>query len=331
MAKNSRNATLDILKLIASYFVVFIHVRFYGTAGDIVAALARFAVPVFFMTSGYFCYGSDLTTIRKRIIKITKILLFASILYNALNIFSEFVSDGYAGVTEYFSIFLNIKSIFELVVFNSPFSATRLWFLFALIYVYVMQWIFVRFKVGDKVIFTASLVFLVLCLILGEGLKLFDIELPEHYVRNFLLTGFPFFGFGLFYKKYSERVRDISAVIYWAVFFFGVILTLLEFRVVGDITLHHGAVLMTLSLFGLSLYNGDKSYPAWLVKLSECSLGIYIFHKPVTIVMNVVLKFLGFVEGEMLFTNLLTLTVCVVTTMVSLVFYKVISIRKKTT
>ena len=109
------------------------------------------------------------------------------------------------------------------------------------------------------------------------------------------------------------------------------ILTLLTFRVVEDITLHHGAVLMSLSLFGLAVHNGYKNYPAWLVKLSECSLGIYIFHKPVTIMMNVVLKFLGFLEGEMLFTNLLTLTVCVVTTMVSLVFYKVISIRKKTT
>ena len=51
-----KNNTLELLKLFASYMVVFIHVLFYGNLGDAVDALARFAVPFFFLVSGYYSY-----------------------------------------------------------------------------------------------------------------------------------------------------------------------------------------------------------------------------------------------------------------------------------
>ena len=41
-----KNMTLEVLKLGAAYMVIFIHVLFSGTAGLIVEALARFAVPL---------------------------------------------------------------------------------------------------------------------------------------------------------------------------------------------------------------------------------------------------------------------------------------------
>lgn len=40
-----RNTTLDVLRLLAAYMVVSIHVMFYGLPGVAVDALARFAVP----------------------------------------------------------------------------------------------------------------------------------------------------------------------------------------------------------------------------------------------------------------------------------------------
>ena len=49
-----RNTTLELMKLLASYAVVFIHVLFYGRFGIIVDAIARFAVPFFFLVSGFF-------------------------------------------------------------------------------------------------------------------------------------------------------------------------------------------------------------------------------------------------------------------------------------
>ena len=54
-----RNRTLDMVKAICAYAVVLLHVHFPGSAGIIANVLARFAVPVFFMVSGYFCFRGD--------------------------------------------------------------------------------------------------------------------------------------------------------------------------------------------------------------------------------------------------------------------------------
>ena len=48
-----KNHTLELLKLFASYMVVFIHVSFTGKFGTMVDALARFAVPFFFWNTPY--------------------------------------------------------------------------------------------------------------------------------------------------------------------------------------------------------------------------------------------------------------------------------------
>ena len=51
-----KNYTLELLKLFASYMVVFIHIMFYGEMGIIMDTLARFAVPLFFLISGYYSF-----------------------------------------------------------------------------------------------------------------------------------------------------------------------------------------------------------------------------------------------------------------------------------
>ena len=63
-----RNKSLDAGKAMAAFGVVFIHVSFPGQTGQIIKALARSAVPFFFMVSGYFCYYNRRNTDRgKRI------------------------------------------------------------------------------------------------------------------------------------------------------------------------------------------------------------------------------------------------------------------------
>ena len=61
-----RNGSLDILKFFSSYMVICIHFFFYGRVGNIIDALARFAVPVFFMTSGYFSYANNTEKLKKK-------------------------------------------------------------------------------------------------------------------------------------------------------------------------------------------------------------------------------------------------------------------------
>ena len=61
---SQKNSTLELIKLFASYMVVFIHVPFYGKYGDAIDAIARFAVPFFFLVSGFYSYQIDCEKIK---------------------------------------------------------------------------------------------------------------------------------------------------------------------------------------------------------------------------------------------------------------------------
>lgn len=74
-----KNTTLELLKLFASYMVVFIHVLFNGNTGIAVDALARFAVPFFLLVSGYCSYQIPADKIKKRIQSIASLLIFSSV------------------------------------------------------------------------------------------------------------------------------------------------------------------------------------------------------------------------------------------------------------
>ena len=76
-----RNNTLELLKVFAAYMVVFIHVIFSGYVGTAIETLARFAVPFFFVISGFYSYGISTQKIKKRIKKILILIVFAVFSY----------------------------------------------------------------------------------------------------------------------------------------------------------------------------------------------------------------------------------------------------------
>ena len=57
---------LNALKIIAAFFVVGIHVHFPGDFGRGFIAVARFAVPFFFMVSGFFSYYENKNAINEK-------------------------------------------------------------------------------------------------------------------------------------------------------------------------------------------------------------------------------------------------------------------------
>ena len=65
-----RNLTLELCKLIAACFVVFIHVPFPAPAGEWVLCLARFAVPMFFAISGWYSYGAAPNKLLHRMVRV---------------------------------------------------------------------------------------------------------------------------------------------------------------------------------------------------------------------------------------------------------------------
>lgn len=315
----NRNSTLDLLKLAAAYLVVFIHVPFYGSLGVVVSTLARFAVPVFFISSGFFCYGNDVAIIGKKALKIFYILIFASVLYNITNVLFAVFSDGLGGVVEYLRGFLSLQGWAELLLFNSPFSATRLWFLFALIYVYLLQMLVSKFRVKDTAVLIISLLLLLVNLALVEGLSAFGIEIPEYLTRNFLLTGYPFFGIGLSLRKYQDKVCSAKPALMISGFLAGAVLSLVSLYFIGENVLYLGSVLMAVFAFAVAMKYPSVTDSRKLLRLFDCSLGIYIFHRPVATAVDVFAKVLSINTESALYINLIPILVCVLTTAFTLI------------
>ena len=96
-----RNEALEILKLVASYAVVLIHVSLGGAVGDAVNGIARFAVPMFFAITGFYSFGITRERVRVRAMKILRLAIYATLLYTAVDIIDAAFAGGLTGVGEY--------------------------------------------------------------------------------------------------------------------------------------------------------------------------------------------------------------------------------------
>ncbi|MBQ1991839.1 MAG: acyltransferase family protein, partial [Clostridia bacterium] len=77
-----RNNGLDLLKTICAFMIICVHAPFPGLLGDIFTPLARIAVPVFFMITGYYySLTKERKKEKKQIIKVLKLFLSANVLY----------------------------------------------------------------------------------------------------------------------------------------------------------------------------------------------------------------------------------------------------------
>lgn len=76
-----KNISLYTLEGIACMFVIFIHCKFPEPVGDLVDTIARFAVPIFFIVSGFFNYSASKEKLKTRVFKLLRIFIFSSIIY----------------------------------------------------------------------------------------------------------------------------------------------------------------------------------------------------------------------------------------------------------
>lgn len=130
--------TLDILKCICAFGVISIHRGFPGDAGMYLKIFFRFAVPVFFMITGFFY--SD--TIRKgkqkkQILKILRIGILANLFYFVWDLFVVYYY-GTGNIQGKLQKLLTPEKIRDLLITNeSPFRS-HLWYLGAILYVLIL-------------------------------------------------------------------------------------------------------------------------------------------------------------------------------------------------
>lgn len=275
---SNRNETLELLKLFASYMVVFIHVPFYGKLGVAMDALARFAVPLFFLISGFYAYNTSFEKLRKRTIHIIYLFIFSVALYTAWNIIPFLYNGDFTGLLNYFNRYLKFQTLFDLFIFNCTVCIAHLWYLLAIIYVYIIFGFAFKYKVSEKVIFVASFILLGLHLLAGEFFSILGGTIPAMLVRNFALLGIPFFGIGMFTKKYEQHFMKVPSFAISISIAIGIIATLLSRRLFGKNELYAGSLFILFAVVVIFIEYKQKKYSHTLNSLTGCSTYIYIIH-----------------------------------------------------
>lgn len=283
---------LNALKIIAAFFVVAIHVRFPGDFGNGVIAVARFAVPFFFMVSGFFSYYKNKSSLKEKYIRKIKhvFVLFAggTVLYFLFGIAVALYSGS---VIDYFGKIFSIKSILEFLIFNNTSVSEFLWFLPALIYVYFVFYIFEKTGITKKVYFLIPVLFLAGVLFREsiEFLPEYPAIMDNAYVyRNFVFVGLPFFMLGHFIRVNEEKlIKKFSDTILILFMLIGSLEAVAAVLWHAQKSVYIGTFFAVFALFIFAVKNEEKYKFVNIADMgAKYSLYVYILHVMIRDVMK---------------------------------------------
>lgn len=340
----SRNYYLDFWKGIACFGVVFFHTyyAFYWgdrDAGNMLKAFFRFAMPLFYMISGYYCYYADNTvTARKLPNKIKhsfRINVVASITWLFIMLVIGLLGDehgGIYGIRGILGAIFTPKKIIVWLLFNEDPFIKILWFVSALLYMYLAMIIINRFN-----LYKASYVVAIICAVihyfLGNVCKGLGIEINIIYYRNFLLMAFPFFMFGHYiHKNENELLKKFSLKACVFMLVLGELLTMPEWYFMGKTEISIGAILAAFAIFVLALRVPEKKAKSIVTYIgTELSLFIYIIHLAVKLVMDKIAEKLFFhlPKVDLAYQVLKPFLCFLVSVVAGILFYKVINYFKR--
>ncbi len=262
-----KNDCLNLWKGIAAFSVIWLHCGFFlGDKGKILSGLARFAVPFFFLVSGYFASGRNWKTIRRRAVHILRLLLLG----NAVYLLWELLQGETLA-----SIFGAKNWVTDFLLWNYSPTAPHLWFLGALLYCYLFYGFLLYAGWEKKADFLIPLL-LGANLLLGEGRVLLPVALRVRCIRSFVFTGLPFFLWGCKLAEKESRRSDLPAVV---VIVLGGILAAAEQGLTGYEELHLGNILMAGGIFRLALARPELGQDSRLTRFGEVLSGsIYLWH-----------------------------------------------------
>lgn len=278
---------LNIMKTIAAFFVVTIHVWFPNPTGEIFVGLARFAVPYFFMVAGFFSYYGNQPMSYEKFFKKSKHIIFLFLfgvlffyLYNGTYISFETLDKNFK------QVFTNRETLIDFLVFNrTDFIAPVLWFLPALFCCTVIFFIFDRNKMSN----TAAKIFIPMFFV---GIAIREIALYTPFFaevntksclcRNFLLIGLPFYYLGYIVREKEAWFKKIKYPILIISMVLGATEAVLMNMYHLMKTAYLGTFVSLLAMFILLLKLENKIKLPVLSKLTgKYSLYIYMFHMAV--------------------------------------------------
>lgn len=313
MTRTERISSIDTIKFIAAIAVIVIHFAPDGLFGRMSQVISRFAVPYFFMVSGYFIANKDVVAINRTIKKMVYITFFASIFYFVDAIY-------YSGLRQIISEFSS-ANLLKVILFNAPqIISGHLWYMYALIYCYVIYKIYLKVS-STKLDIFIGFVLIMFHLILVEilpwgGITVFRDNHPL--VRNVWLMGFPFFLIGKSIFLYKEKlcVSKITGIIYTCAIV-GVLMAGFNgaYNFSDFLVMYISSVLISISVFVLAVRYPRFGKNTIFEKLGRNeSMWMYLIHPAIG---NLIIS--KITEGELSWS-----TFCVIV-IITILFAKILS------
>lgn len=333
-----RNYAFDYFKFFAIFSVVCIHTKFLegfsfigGTdAFFIIDVFTRFAVPFFFMVSGFLIgQKNDLLYLKRYLINTIKNLMTWVLFFFVYDICTNLLILKRSGNSRNILNFLNDFFNWKTIIYGPPGTAHHLWYLVVLIWSIIIIYVAIKIKKNNYLL-TISFI-LNLIGVFGQAYSpIFNISLQT---RDALF-------FGLFYvlsgyiigQKHDvveKNIKKISNKIYVLLFAVFSLTSLMEktiiyifFKESTEGNYYLSTPLLTFSLFFLALKNRNIGKNSKLAKVGRNSLGIYLTHTLFISIVDYTLAILGLVYVTKLLVWQLIFTPTVF--IISYLFYNII-------
>lgn len=271
-----KNQSINLCKAIACLLVVFIHCPFPGGVGEYVVAFGRGAVPFFALVTGYYSYFSDserrLEVAKLRLKNIINLTINSVLICVGVNSIASLIGGG--GILTWLLPHLNIKTVVLFVLFNrASLFSMAIWYLFALIYVYVI-WIFFQIKRSKVILYC-----MVPLLLIGNIVITEILEIAWYVAGNFLFTILPFFLIGSWvHEKNLITLRMARYGIIISIF-----MIIFEIRLFGASFMYIGTIMCSVSLLVLAIAYPIKENCCWIVKWiclfgDRLSMPVFVIH-----------------------------------------------------
>lgn len=290
MEKSKRNINIDILRCILAFLVVAIHTLNLKTNARYIIIVARSAVPIFFILSGYFMYDVKIDNIKKRI-KNTFILLIISNLFFAMwSIISNYNNLRY----DFWDKTFNFKNIIKFTILNNSIYRGHLWFIGALLYCQILLYLEKRYfnkKIKYNIRIIITMILLIILVIFSEIINIKSI----YYFRNFLFLGLPYYYIGILIKeRYKKKLickNYLGGLFILLVISLNFVEVLILKCMNRDYLLEHYISTIPLSIITvitiISL-NNKQNNNVFSIIGQQYSLYIYLIH---VIIIDIILKF----------------------------------------
>ena len=287
MAERKKNYFLNYLKGLACFGVVFFHVKLpHYVLDGVIQAMFRFAIPLFFMVSGYFCDTSDRDKLEKKLPgkcrHILKISIIGCVYYFIFQMLIAVFGDSHgsmADVIDRLRQCFNVKALIEWIVFNQDPFINIMWFTFALLYCYLILWVINHFNWYHK-IFWLIPVLIGIHMVMGNILTLFGMAAGKLYYRNFLFFGLPFLLLGIWIRRNREKLlARLSLKGCYVGMAAGALFSVAEWFVFGRQEMFFGSILFVIAAFVCALHKPEMKKNSFITTIGDkYSLFVYIVH-----------------------------------------------------